>query len=340
MQDPVGYLRIVLGSDGAHLIDARPRHPQSVLVGRTVGEAAAILPRLFAVCGIAHGNAFARAVAAATGSPVDPDEAAARHRAEQMEVIANHAWRFAITWPQALDLDIRPTPLKAARDAQAADDPHAAAAALRALLDEPDGPVERMRDRARRLTGTPGLPTCRQPLGWPSAAWWAEAMRRPGFFDRPTALDDRVPAVLPRGADPGAKIGPLGIATALVSAARESLVRLCGPVDRASESHAIGPGDGVGLAETARGPLAYRVRVDGDRILEAAAVSPTDWLAVPEGSFGRALAALPGGAGQESRVRLMAGLYDPCVPVRIEPADIQPTVPHADPSTTVAPTHA
>lgn len=323
MSDPVGHLAILYGGDGCRLVDNRPRHPQAILSGRTVAEASALLPRLFAICGVAHGNAFARAVEAARGTPADTATEAARHRAEELEVVANHAWRFAITWAGALGMEPRLVALKQARDGQANDDPHTAAAGLRALLEEDDGPVERMRDQARRLTGTPGLPTCRQPLGWPGASWWAEAMRQTDFIDRPRALDGRVPAVLPRGADPGPKTGPLGIATALVAAARQSLMRLCGPRGAAAESHPFDPDGGIGLAETARGPLAYRVHLDGDRVAAAYAVTPTDWLALPEGALGRAIAALPPGAGQEERLRLLVGLYDPCVPVQLtrQPAD-------------------
>lgn len=317
MSDPVGHLAIHYGGQGCRLLDNRPRHPQAVLSGRTVEEAAALLPRLFAVCGVAHTNAFARAVEAARQQTASPEVEDARHRAEQLEVVANHAWRFAITWATALGMAPRLDGLKQARDGQAADDPHMAAAGLRRLLEEEDGPVERMRDQARRLTGTPGLPTCRQPLGWPGAPWWAEAMRRADFIDRPTTLDGRVPAVLPRDADPGPKTGPLGIAAALVAAARQSLVRLCGPRSRVVESYPFDLNAGIGLAETARGPLAYRVHLDGHRVVAAWAVTPTDWLAVPEGALGRAIAALPPGAGQEERLRLLVGLYDPCVPVQL-----------------------
>nr|WP_255635576.1 nickel-dependent hydrogenase large subunit [Azospirillum sp. 412522] len=82
-----------------------------------------------------------------------------------------------------------------------------------------------------------------------------------------------------------------------------------------------GPGDGCGVAETARGRLAHWLRLDGDgRLAEARMVAPTDWNFAAGGPLARGLA----GAGARDRddaverVRLLVAMLDPCVACDIE----------------------
>jgi uptake hydrogenase large subunit len=90
----------------------------------------------------------------------------------------------------------------------------------------------------------------------------------------------------------------------------------------AVRSHAVRDGVGIGLAETARGLLLHRVRVDGDRVADYCIVAPTEWNFHPDGP----LQALRGHkATDAARLERDAGTVvqslDPCVECHVEIAD-------------------
>ena len=80
------------------------------------------------------------------------------------------------------------------------------------------------------------------------------------------------------------------------------------------------PREGFAAAETARGRLYHWTRLSADgRIEDHQIVAPTEWNFHPTGPFIEALL----GATMEPdradrRIAQLAGLFDPCVPFRVE----------------------
>jgi len=82
--------------------------------------------------------------------------------------------------------------------------------------------------------------------------------------------------------------------------------------------HALSTGEGIGLAETARGLLLHRARVEDGRVVDFQIVAPTEWNFHPEGG----LRSLTGRAAYddrrlESEARLVVRSLDPCVACRV-----------------------
>jgi hypothetical protein len=88
-------------------------------------------------------------------------------------------------------------------------------------------------------------------------------------------------------------------------------------------SHALGGGVGIGVAETARGLLLHRVRVEDGRVADYCIVAPTEWNFHPDGPLPQGLldrsAADPRRLEREARTIVQS--LDPCVACRVEPAD-------------------
>lgn len=86
--------------------------------------------------------------------------------------------------------------------------------------------------------------------------------------------------------------------------------------------HAMSDGSGIGLAETARGLLLHRARVENGRVADYQIVAPTDWNFHPDG----ALRALAGRNAEDRRrlateARLVVRSLDPCVACEVEITD-------------------
>ena len=87
--------------------------------------------------------------------------------------------------------------------------------------------------------------------------------------------------------------------------------------------HAISPapGEGVGIADTARGPLVYRVTARSELVDDVRVVAPTDWTFHPRGVLARGLE----GAVATPTLERDAGWFilslDPCVPWKVEVHD-------------------
>ncbi|WP_434624388.1 nickel-dependent hydrogenase large subunit [Azospirillum sp. B2RO_4] len=82
-----------------------------------------------------------------------------------------------------------------------------------------------------------------------------------------------------------------------------------------------GPGEGCGVAETARGRLAHWLRLDGDgRLADARMVAPTDWNFAADGPLARGLAGAVVRDRDDAveRARLLVAMLDPCVACGIE----------------------
>ena len=164
------------------------------------------------------------------------------------------------------------------------------------------------------------------------ADWFAARLAvEPDFSDAPTR--DGTPAEVgplaaqrhPLIAEVVAHWGPT-LATRLLAAALDAPVvaaRLCRALDRLADDDPIEvdltrAGRGAGVAETARGPLAYFVEAAGGRMRTLRSVAPTEWNFHPEGPFMAALDAAPRVADPVIAARLLATSFDPCVPFRID----------------------
>jgi hypothetical protein len=91
----------------------------------------------------------------------------------------------------------------------------------------------------------------------------------------------------------------------------------------AVRSHALADGAGLGLAETARGLLLHRVRIERGHVTDYRIVAPTEWNFHPQGPLAQALtgrsAADHGRLERDARVVVQS--LDPCVACRLEIAD-------------------
>jgi hypothetical protein len=94
------------------------------------------------------------------------------------------------------------------------------------------------------------------------------------------------------------------------------------PMAAAVRGHAMSDGSGIGLAETARGLLLHRARVDGARVVDYQIVAPTDWNFHPQGGL-RSLAGRSADDRERlaSEARLVVRSLDPCVACRVEIED-------------------
>ena len=71
------------------------------------------------------------------------------------------------------------------------------------------------------------------------------------------------------------------------------------------------------MVETARGPLAYWLEVEGGCVRTLRSVAPTEWNFHPAGPFRAALDSAPAIADPVAGARLLAASFDPCVPFDI-----------------------
>jgi coenzyme F420-reducing hydrogenase alpha subunit len=171
----------------------------------------------------------------------------------------------------------------------------------------------------------------RPPLSSMDADWFAARLASESdFADAPTL--DGVPAEVgalaarrhPLIAEAVAHWGPT-LATRLLAAALDAPVvagRLYRALDRladddAAEVDLLRSGRGAGVAETARGPLAYYVETAGGRAQTLRSVAPTEWNFHPAGPFMTALADAPKVDDPIFAARLLAASFDPCVPFTI-----------------------
>lgn len=92
----------------------RPLIAARVLVGKTAIDAAAMVPKLFSLCGVAQGAAAAVALAAA-GATVLKAEAGSHDREVLLESIQDTFWHLLIDWPNTMGHAPSTTPVTAAR---------------------------------------------------------------------------------------------------------------------------------------------------------------------------------------------------------------------------------
>lgn len=84
------------------LNSTRPVDACSILVGRRLDDAMAMLPRLFSLCGVAQAVAGLSAAEAALGLTVAPAQAAARHFLVAAEALEQTVWRILLDGPRCV----------------------------------------------------------------------------------------------------------------------------------------------------------------------------------------------------------------------------------------------
>jgi len=91
----------------------------------------------------------------------------------------------------------------------------------------------------------------------------------------------------------------------------------------AVRAHALQDGVGLGLAETARGLLLHRVRIQHGLVTDYSIVAPTEWNFHPQGPLAQGIAGLAAADHErlERDARVIVQSLDPCVACRVEVAD-------------------
>ncbi|GMG82794.1 hypothetical protein LNKW23_20070 [Paralimibaculum aggregatum] len=290
------------------------------LIGQYADEVSARLPAHFPVCPAALCVAFGRALDAALIRGQDAAREAARNRLLLAEAALTHIARLAVVWPRAIGAERRSGSLAEGRrilaGMMAGADPAEGRRRLGAILRREfesctagGGTAGRLVARLERIQ--PELPSD-PPLARADAAWFDRRLAAaPQFSDAPDR--DGAPAE-PCGQFSRAGHPALRIRAMLVQAA-EDLQRLeedAVPVEDLAELGHRSHFAGCGIARTARGPLACRLRLDKGRIVDFRVVGPTEWLAHPDGALARALGALSG-PEIEADARAVTAAYAPCV---------------------------
>jgi uptake hydrogenase large subunit len=92
---------------------------------------------------------------------------------------------------------------------------------------------------------------------------------------------------------------------------------------RPVRAHALAPGIGVGLAETARGLLLHRVSLEQGLVVDYQIVAPTEWNFHPDGALTQGLKgrSAADAARLEREARTVVQSLDPCVACKVEIAD-------------------
>lgn len=92
----------------------RPMIAARVLAGKTAADAAAMVPRLFSICGGAQGTAAAAALGAA-GATGPAFDLANRDQEVMLEALQDTFWHLLIDWPNTMGTAPCATPVAAAR---------------------------------------------------------------------------------------------------------------------------------------------------------------------------------------------------------------------------------
>ncbi|MFG1477365.1 nickel-dependent hydrogenase large subunit [Xanthobacter sp. V4C-4] len=300
--------------------------PARALEGRPPEEVARLVPRVFNLCGAAHGFAAARAL----GLPAVADTLAMMR-----ESVRDHALAILHGWPTLLD----GAPDRAALRALARPGEDGARAITTALVGAPladhdfgtltgaeldawlvagDTATARILARLRRLDpaeGRAGLPELGAvdilralsarlaPDAGPSGEA-APAHRETGALGRVAAT--------PLFAGLIAHEGP-SLFVRLLARLADLLALLRAPPPAWPESP-----PGLGLAEAARGLLGHAARVEAGRVTHYRILSPSTWNLTPGGLLDRAFAALSPSPDAPLLARFLLSALNPCVPVTLD----------------------
>jgi hypothetical protein len=329
----------------------RPQLADRLLAGRPAGEALALVPRLFSICGGSQQVAAELALAAARGAPVAA--ATAQARRVETEMAQEYLWKALLDWPREADGAADATALAGARAALAQDDRRPLRAIVerdvlgadarqwygRAQVSDFEQWIARGATAAARFLGLvqrdgPSDGACRVALlppfdGGAVAQRIVAALDADGEFERRPTLDGQ-----PAETGALARLAGLPRLAALVDAfGRSTLVRFaarllelariaCGDAPGAPPAGGLplGAGRGLGWVETARGLLLHAIDLDGGTIRRYRIVAPTEWNFHPQGVLAAATVGLreTSVAGLARRTERLLQSLDPCVAYRLE----------------------
>lgn len=285
-------LAIALRPEGAGLaVSLTPPDPLPVaalLLGKPPEEVAALLPRLFNLCGAAQGHAARLALGLA-------GEAAPARR----EILRDHLAKLCLIWPRLLGLTPQPLPDHWAEGG----------APLQGWLWGGAKPA----DLWPFLTAGQGVAPLLAALGHAFAPGEAVADLPP--LTDPMALTAQENSPAGRVAD-----DPL-MHEAEARFGRGPFWRALG---RVVDLHRIAetgprpetPAPGLALVAAARGTYALSARAEAGMVTALSRVTPTDHLLAPGGALVLSLASLP--AAKAGLAALVIDILDPCVAVSVQ----------------------
>lgn len=280
---------------GGWLLDTPdPPALRPLLRGMAPDQAAALLPRLFNLCGAAQGMAARLSL----GLPVAPDARATLHH----EVLRDHLLALCVTLPRALGLRPAGLPEGWARGADIG------AALWGGAMPQ---------DLAGWLGSGRGLAPLllRVTQTFPDRAGTGPAL--------PHAGPETVDAPQPLENSPAARqaMHPL-MRQAAALHGRGPLWRVLG---RACDAAAAATGhlppahlraDGMALVPAARGTYALRLTLVAGRVEGVTRITPTDHMLATGGALRCALRGIP----DATRAALLLAIFDPCQPVELRHA--------------------
>ncbi|MFO1338546.1 MAG: hypothetical protein U1F53_09965 [Burkholderiaceae bacterium] len=370
--DLTGRLRLRPGAPLPNIDSSRPELAPRLARGRRADELPGLLAAVFTLCGHAHRLTAERAVRAAQG--LADAAAPGAGRALQLATAREQVLRLVNDWPlgggdgghDAAHGLLRSCPLWRA-DLPASDQ----LAALPGWLQQHwlgMAPADWLaRDEAEPLDW-PARWAQQAAAASPVARWLRQVQARAAALrtpHRPLALLGDAATPLPAWAqrlghapapDAWAPAGgvpdtgpwarhhapsprPADNAWVRLTSRVTDLLHLAAPDGGQWLAHgglALGGGQGLAWAETARGLLLHWVRLqdsaDGLRVADCRVVAPTDWNFHPRGVLADALSALPrqrDAAGLDADARLLALAFDPCVPFEVDVHHAPREVAHA-----------
>lgn len=310
-------------------VDTRLQRPLAkvaqLLVGQTPEAALLRIPLLFSLCAGAQQVAAVRALEQAAGWTAAPEVEAGRSLLTELELVRESLLRLVRDWQLPLANEQLKALVTLCRNAGARLQP---LAAFRAPSSAPDAQLT-------DLIGELRAAWCELPADW-SYPLHGEQLALAGALPAAFAPEQDLPQLLQqlRNGDTRAEIagapritGPAALAGAQTNAATQINARLAALLQRATHAVAmldqpsvppalngLEAGEGVGLAQTARGWLLQRVCLDDDgRIASWQALAPTDWNFHADGPLRRQLLGVRLGGEGEALLRQLVLSVDPCV---------------------------
>jgi len=352
-----GGLQLRPGPAGPHISSTRRDWATLLATGRPATEVPDLLAGLFALCGDAHRHAARWALAAAENRlgafEANAPAQAAMREAVRADTVREHLRRLWLDWPRLLGSSDSAAPIGGSLAACPLLRPGGSVAAARPWI-EPQVfgmPVEAWIEQWRadgeafvRRWAAQGAAAAARHLhaAWPLAGSWRTTMlplhvhadpdplralaahwqATPGFALQPhwqgqpaetgpwTRWADRkaMPLSSPMSAWWRLASRVCDLAALMVEGGEQRL---------AMGGLALAAGSGLGWCEMARGLLLHHAIVDGGgRVQHWSVLAPTEWNFHPEGALAGWLAQSSADVPAAS-VQLLAGCFDPCVPVQV-----------------------
>lgn len=274
---------------------------EKLVLGKTVEEAADLLPRLFNLCRTAQ----SLAARAAFGLPLEPDWQAALRQ----EILRDHVVKLCVKWPGLLGR----TTTRLPAGWQAQED------VLRARL---FGPMRYLPESysgfQRFLKRNDGI----APVLRGVRAWFVPHVGCRGAL--PMAVPVRMFDPQAQENSPAARRSGHTVLQAI--AARYGRGPFWSAVAVAYDLEAILTGalpephlrKGYAVVPAARGLYAIRAQVEEGRVRQFQRITPTDHLLCQGGALEQSVASLPAQKAQ-ALAPLLLSILDPCYPIRLEP---------------------